>query len=92
MIRNFRHNGLRRFWERGERRRIPSEYTVKIQRILDILDEAMMPDDMNRRGFGLHRLTGDRGGYWAVTVSANWRVVFRFQEGDVCDVDLIDYH
>ncbi len=52
----------------------------------------MMPDDMNRRGFGLHRLTGDRAGYWAVTVSANWRIVFRFQEGDVCDVDLIDYH
>ena len=52
----------------------------------------MMPDDMNRQGFGLHRLSGDRAGYWAVTVSANWRIVFRFQDGDVCDVDLIDYH
>lgn len=47
---------------------------------------------INRREYGLHRLTGDRSGLWAVTVSANWRIVFRFEDGDVYDVNLIDYH
>ena len=92
MIRNFRHNGLRRFWERGDRRRAPPEYADKIQRILEDLDDATMPNDMNRRGYGLHPLTGNRAGYWAVTVSPNWRIVFRFQDGDACDADLVDYH
>ncbi len=47
---------------------------------------------MNLPGFSLHRLKGDRKLFWSVTVRANWRVVFRFEEGDACDVDLIDYH
>ena len=92
MIRNFRHNGLRRFWERGERRRIPSEYADKIRRIMTSLDRTTSMARINRREFRLHRLTGDLAGYWAVTVSANWRIVFRFEDGDVYDVNLIDYH
>ena len=47
---------------------------------------------MSAPGFGLHPLTGDLKGFWAVTVSANWRVVFRFEEGDAVDVDYVDYH
>lgn len=92
MIRNFRHNGLRRFWERGERGRVPSEYADKIRRILTSLDRTTSMARINRREYGLHRLTGDRSGLWAVTVSANWRIVFRFEDGDVYDVNLIDYH
>ena len=92
MILNFRHNGLRRFYERGERRRVPPQFADKIHFILTRLDQANIPTDMDLPGFNLHPLHGDRAGSWAVTVSANWRIVFRFTEENVCDVDLIDYH
>ena len=64
----------------------------KIERILARLDEAAEPQDMNLPGFGLHRLKGDLAGYWAIKVSANWRIVFRFVGGAASDIDLIDYH
>jgi len=56
------------------------------------LDRAARPGDMNLPGFNLHPLKGGFAGYWSVTIRANWRVVFRFEEGNVTDVDLIDYH
>ena len=43
-------------------------------------------------GLDLHPLRGELVGYWAVKVSANWRVIFRFEDGNVVDVDLVDYH
>lgn len=64
----------------------------KIERILARLDEATEPQDMNLPGFALHRLKGDFAGFWAISVSANWRIVFRLAHGEVSDVDLIDYH
>ncbi len=57
-----------------------------------LLDAAASPNDLALPGLDLHPLKGDRAGYWAVKVSANWRVVFRFEDGDVVDVDLVDYH
>lgn len=51
-----------------------------------------MPEDLNQPGFALHPLRGDRRGFWSVRVSGNWRVIFRFEEGDAFDVDLVDYH
>ncbi len=63
-----------------------------MERVLARLDEATEPGDMNLPGFGLHPLKGDLAGHWAVTVSRNWRIVFRFDGRDVRDVDLIDYH
>ena len=92
MIHGFRHRGLERLFERGDRRRIPPNLVAKIERVLARLDVAAKPDDMNLPGLGLHLLKGDRAGYWAVKVSANWRIVFRFDGHDVGDVDLIDYH
>ena len=92
MIRNFRHNGLRRFRERGDRRRVPSEYADRIDRILDALDEISSPQNVVAMGYRPHRLTGNLAGYWAVSVSPNWRIIFRLDDGDVCDVDLTDYH
>ncbi len=64
----------------------------KIRRILARLDEADEPQKMNLPGFRLHPLTGDMKGYWAVSVSGNWRTVFRFEAGHARDVDVIDYH
>ena len=60
--------------------------------MLGRLDAAVTIDDMNVPGFGLHRLSGDLKGFWSVTVSRNWRIVFRFEEGDAFDVDFLDYH
>lgn len=64
----------------------------KIENILAVLDRAKAPDDMDLPGFRLHPLKGDVHGFWAVTVRANWRVVWRFEGADALDVDLIDYH
>ena len=71
---------------------ILSRLTSRLTRILARLDVATGPNNMDLPGFRLHPLKGDRAGYRAVTVSRNWRVVFRFEGGDAADVDLIDYH
>lgn len=92
MIVGFRHRGLQRLYESGDRRRIPPDYAAKIERILARLDIASGPTDMNLPGYRLHRLSGDRSGFWSVSVSGNWRIIFRFDDGDAVDVDLIDYH
>lgn len=92
MIIRFRHKGLRQLYETGDRRRVSPALADKLARILARLDVATGPDNMDLPGFRLHPLKGDRVGYWAVTVSRNWRVVFRFEGGDATDVDLIDYH
>ncbi len=92
MILRFRHAGLRRLFERGDGRRVSAGLLPKIERILARLDEAAEPADMNLPGFRLHPLRGDLAGHWAVSVSGNWRIVFRFEGRDVKDVDLVDYH
>ncbi len=68
------------------------EYTDKIKRILARLEEASEVGNMDLPGFRLHPLKGDLAGYWSVTVSGNWRIIFRFDGGHASDVDLIDYH
>ena len=64
----------------------------KLRDILTVLDRSRRPDDMNLPGLRLHALKGDLKGYWAVSVSGNWRVTFRFEGGHAVDVDYIDYH
>ena len=78
--------------ERGDDRRIRPEHRETVQDILARLNASAAPDDMDLPGFRLHRLKGDRAGFWAVTVRANWRVVFRFEDGHAVDVDYLDYH
>ena len=92
MIYNFRHSGLERLYENGDRRRIPPEYVAKVERIMARLDAATDAQHMDLPGYRLHRLTGDLEGFWAVTVSRNWRLIFRFDAGNARDVDLVDYH
>ncbi len=92
MIRRFRHRGLRRLYEDDDRRALNAQHADKIARVLARLDQAMRPDQLDLPGFRLHALTGDLAGYWSITVSANWRIVFRFEQGDATDVDLVDYH
>jgi proteic killer suppression protein len=92
MIRSFRHRGLKRFYERDDVSQIHAAYRKKVARILADLDSARMPQDMDFPGLRLHSLAGDLKGFWSVTVSANWRIIFRFDDADVVDVDLVDYH
>ena len=92
MIQGFRHRGLKRLYEKDERRGLSADQVDKIARILARLDEADGPDKMDLPGFRLHPLKGDLKGFWAVSVSGNWRIVFRFEGGDAYDVDLLDYH
>jgi proteic killer suppression protein len=92
MIERFRHKGLKRLFQQGDAKGVSPELLEKLENILFVLNRARRPEDMNLPGFGLHRLKGDLKGFWSVTVRANWRVIFRFEEGDAHDVDLIDYH
>ena len=91
-IRGFRHRGLKRLYEIGDRSRVSAQDAEKIRDILFALNRARNPGDMNFPGFRLHPLKGGLKGHWAVTVRANWRVTFRIDQGDAYDVDLIDYH
>lgn len=92
MIRSFRHKGLRRLYEEGDPRGITRQHTQRLRDILARLDAAAEVTDMNLPGFRLHRLRGKLEGFWAVSVRANWRVIFRFENGEVLDVDYVDYH
>ncbi|MDE0236568.1 MAG: type II toxin-antitoxin system RelE/ParE family toxin [bacterium] len=92
MIRSFKHRGLRELYEGKGVRRVMPEHVQKLRRILAVLDQSRSPVDMDLPGFRLHALSGQLKGHYAVTVSANWRVVFRFEDGHAIDVDYADYH
>ncbi len=92
MIRSIRHKGLKRLHEDDDPRGVMEEHRTKVRDILARLDAASTVADMDLPGFRLHSLKGDFKGFWAVTVRANWRVIFRLAEGDVLDVDYVDYH
>lgn len=92
MIRSIRHKGLKRLYERDDTRGVMAEHAEKLRDILARLDAAGSVEDLDFPGFRLHPLKGELEGFWAVTVRANWRVVFRFVQGDALDVDYTDYH
>ena len=87
-----RHKGLRALHERDDPARLPADLVPRLRRILLRLQEAAHPDSADAPGFRLHPLKGDRRGEWSVRASGNWRVVFRFEDGEAVDVNLIDYH
>jgi len=92
MIRRFRHRGLKRLYDRGDRSGVSTGHVARLERILTLLDVAQRPADIDLPGYRLHPLKGGRKGEWSVSVSGNWRVTFRFDEGDVTDLDYEDYH
>ena len=83
---------MRRFFERGDESRIRAGHRTTVRDILARLNAAAGPEDMDLPGFKLHPLKGEHKGFWAVTVRANWRVIFRFEAQDAVDVDYLDYH
>lgn len=92
MIRTFGHKALERFSETGTRRGIQGQHERRIRLILGRLQVSTAPRDMNLPGLFLHELMGQRSGVWSVRVSGNWRITFRFKEGDAYEVDYEDYH
>jgi proteic killer suppression protein len=92
MIRSIKHRGLKRLFERDDRSGIRPDLVDTVQEILTVLDDAATPQGLNLPGYRLHPLKGDFKGFWSVTVRANWRIIFRFEETDAFDVELIDYH
>ena len=92
MIRSIRHKGLKRLYENDDPRGVVGEHAQKLRDILARLDAAVTAADMDLPGLRLHSLRGELKGFWAVTVRANWRVIFRFIDGDALDVDYVDYH
>ena len=92
MIRSFRHRGIKRFYERGDRSLIRRDPHDRVEVIPAQLDVARSPEAMRLPRYRLHALKGKLKGYWSVTVKANWRIIFRFEDEDVYDVERMDYH
>jgi toxin HigB-1 len=92
MIKNFSHRGLERYFRDDDMRGINAQHAPRIERLLDRLEAATVAEDMNIPGWGFHELKGDRKGVYAVKVSGNWRITFRFEGDDARDVNLEDYH
>ena len=92
MIQTFNHKGLEAFFRTGSKAGIQPAHSAKLKRQLAQLDQAEAAQDMNVPGWRLHPLAGDLAGHWAVWVNGNWRLVFRFEDGNALLVDYRDYH
>ena len=92
-IKSFRHKGLRVFFEADTTRGIPADQAKRLRRALTALDTAVTVEEMKAfPGWRLHPLAGDLKGFWSISITGNWRLVFRFDAGDAFDLDLVDYH
>ena len=92
MIISFRHKGMERFFRKGDVSKINSRLAPRIGRMLDLIDQASAVEQLAIPGMNLHPLKGERKGMWAMTVSGNWRITFRFAGEDAIDLNLEDYH
>lgn len=91
-IKTFKSKGLKRFFETGSKSGIQAALVRKIGLLLDRLDAASDPRDMHFPGSDFHELKGELKGFYSVHVNANWVIIFRFEDGDAFDLELIDYH
>ena len=93
MIKTFKQSWLEDFWNTGKNKRVPTELKDRLLRKLTILKNAKELKDLNSPPSNhLHRLHGDRKGQWAISVNGPWRLCFRFEDGDIFDIELIQYH
>jgi len=92
VIRGFKHKGLAKYFETGSKAGIQAQHAERLRLILGRLSAATGPRDMALPGLDLHPLRGERKGTWAVSVSGNWRVTFKFIGKDAESVDYEDYH
>lgn len=92
VIKNFKHRGLKRLFERNLASGVNAQHVVRLKTILGLMNVTSKPLDMDTPGYHLHELKGVRRGTWSIRVSGNWRVTFRFEDGDAFDIDYEDYH
>jgi proteic killer suppression protein len=92
VIISFRHKGLRLLYETGSARGVQAAHATKLLRILDVLDQATKPADLDIAAYRMHALKGSRNGFWSIWVNGNWRLTFRFVGEDVELIDYQDYH
>jgi proteic killer suppression protein len=92
MIESINHKGLRLYYEEGIGSKLPHDQLPKIARILDALDAITSEEDIKALGSGIHKLSGNMKAFWAIKVSANYRIIFRFETGNIRDIDYLDYH
>ncbi len=92
MIKSFKHKGLENFFETGSVAGINPAHRQIIRMRLVALDTAVTIDDMDLPGFRLHPLKGDKQGLWAIKVSKDWRITFKFVDGNAHIVNYEDYH
>ena len=92
MIKSWKHKGLRVFFEQGDISGIQAKHRVKLKIILQLLDAASRPEDLNLPGLRFHALKGNYKGYFSISVNANWRIIYAFDGVDAILVDYLDYH
>lgn len=92
VIQSIRHKGLRNYYSEGDASKLPAQHLSKIKRILTALDAVTSEIDILALGSGIHPLKGDYKEFWSISVTGNYRIIFRFQPPDVYDVDYLDYH
>ncbi len=92
MIKSWQHKGLKKYYETGKKSGIQPHHGQRLKIILQRLDAAVRATDMNTPGMNFHPLKGDRKGFFSVSVSGNWRIIFAFIENDAILVDYLDYH
>ena len=92
MIKSFRHKGLERFWLTGKKSGIQARHAKKLLDLLEAMDAAKVLDDIDGPGWRLHELKGIFKDRWSVTVNKNWRLTFKFENGDVYVINYEDYH
>ena len=93
MIRSWATRSSQRFYEEGKSSRFRGLDVESAEELLAALDAATSLQDLSPlKSLGLHKLTGDRKGQWAMTVGGRWRICFRFKRGDAYDVEIVDYH
>jgi proteic killer suppression protein len=92
MIESIQHKGLRLFFENDNFSKLPPHLVDKIRDILTLLDTIESIEEMDIPGYRLHQLSGKLSDFWSVKVNANFRIIFRFEDGNAFDVDYLDYH
>jgi len=92
MITSWKHKGLERFFKTGSKAEINPKHVNRLKILLQTLNAAVQPEDMNLPSFDYHPLTGKLKKHYSVSVSGNWRLIFKFEDKHAVSVDYLDYH
>jgi proteic killer suppression protein len=92
MIKSFKHKALEKFFRDDDRSGLNAQHCERIRRLLDAIEDAEAPEELNIPGYGLHKLIGTKKDVWSLKVSGNWRITFKFEGGHPQEINLEDYH